>query len=76
MEKKDLQEWLENPVTKYFLEYLKDSAEDEAKPIVNDILSGIIVEPMEQMRAATTCAILIRMSEIDYEEIEGFYEDR
>ena len=74
MEKEAFQEWLDNPVTEYVFKYLKDSVKEEVELIAESIASGGIISENEQISKSAICATLIRIAEIDYEEIDGFYE--
>lgn len=74
MEASEFKEWLENPVTQYFLKYLEDSAKEEAEGLKDTILSGSIPEIDTQMRVVTICATLNGIAHIDHQEIETFYE--
>jgi len=74
MNEERYQEWLENPVTEYFLKYLTDSSKEESELLADMIISGGIVGELEQKRISTTCATLISISEIDFEEIDEFYK--
>lgn len=66
-------EWMESPITKKFLKYLVDSANEEAELLKGMIISGGIVGDLEQKRISTICATLISISEIDCSEIDQFY---
>ena len=70
------QEWVENPVTEDILKYLIDSAKEESDIIAQTIFNGGIVEESEQIRVASECITLQRVTEITFEEIEEFYEER
>ena len=75
-EKEMFKEWLDNPISELFFKYLKDSAKDDARLVGETIYSGGMIEKEEQIRISTTCATLIRISDIDYDEIESFYEEK
>ena len=76
MDKEMYQEWLENPATEYFFKYLKDSAKEESEMVADVILEGGYLEKEEQIRISSICATLIRISDIEYDEIESFYNEK
>ena len=76
MLKEEFQEWLESPVADYFFKYLTDSAKEESDLLSGIIIGGGIVGEMEQKRIATTCATLISIADIEFEEIEDFYNEK
>lgn len=76
MNSQQFQEWLENPVTEIFLKYLKDSAKDEAQLVSESILNGSVFDLNEQIKVSTLCITLTEISEITFEEIDDFYEER
>jgi len=65
-------EWLESPVTEYFLKYLRDSAKEESELLAEMIIQGGIIGEMEQKRISATCATLISIADIELEEIDDF----
>lgn len=69
-------EWSENPVTEYFLKYLDDSIKYEAELLTDLIKGGGIVERDEQVRISTICATLTDIRDIEYAEIETFYDEK
>ncbi len=75
MDKSDFTDWKENPVTCYFLKYLKDSAQEEASMLADLIVGGDVVSEIEQAKVATLSMTLIHISEIEYEEITEFYTE-
>ncbi len=74
MLKAEFDEWLEDPTTKYFIKYLKDSAKEESKIVADMILGGDIVPIDDQLRISTLAMTLIQIAEVSFEEIDGFYE--
>jgi len=76
MNEEQWQEWLENPVTEIFLKYLSDSIKEESEIIANTIASGGLVDEKEQIRVASECVTLARISEITIEEITEFYAEK
>ncbi len=74
MLKAEFDEWLEDPTTKYFIKYLKDSAKEESKIVADMILGGDIVPIDDQLRISTLAITLIQIAEVSFEEIDGFYE--
>jgi len=74
MDKDSFAEWLENPVTEYFIKYLKNSAKEEATFIADAILNGDIVPLDDQIRVSTLSMTLTQISEISFQEIESFYK--
>ena len=74
--KEAFKEWSESPVTEMFLKYLVDSAKEESQIIADSILSGSVVSESEQIRVASECITLMRISEITLEEIEDFYKEK
>jgi len=74
MLKAEFDEWLEDPTTKYFIRYLKDSAKEESKIVADMILGGDIVPLDDQLRISTLAITLIQIAEVSFEEIEGFYQ--
>lgn len=73
MDKDRFAEWLENPVTEYFIKYLKDSAKEESGLVADAIMNGDVVPVDDQIRVATLGMTLIQISEIDFQEIDTFY---
>jgi len=76
MNSQQFQEWLENPATEIFLKYLKDSAKDEAQLVSDTILNGSVFDVNEQIKISTVCITLNEISEITFEEIDDFYQER
>ncbi len=74
MLKAEFDEWLEDPTTKYFIKYLKDSAKEESKIVADMILGGDVVPIDDQLRISTLAMTLIQIAEVSFEEIDGFYE--
>lgn len=75
MKKEIFSDWLENPVTLYFLKYLVDSANEAAKLTADDIINGVIVSEPDQIKTATMCLTLKNIAVIDLDEIKSFYEE-
>jgi len=73
MDKDEFADWLENPVTEYFVKYLIDSGKEESKMVADAILNGDIIPLDDQIRIATMSMMFTRIAEINLEEIEGFY---
>jgi hypothetical protein len=65
-------EWLEDPVTEYFMKYLNDSIKHESGLIAESISGNSVISEAEQIRIGSMCVTLERISEIDFEEIEEF----
>ena len=74
MHKAEFDEWLEDPTTKYFIKYLKDSAKEESKIVADMIMGGDIVPLDDQLRISTLAITLIQIADVSFEEINGFYE--
>ncbi len=74
MLKAEFDEWLEDPTTKYFIKYLKDSAKEESKIVADMIMGGDIVPIEDQLRISTLAMTLIQIAEVSFEEIDGFYK--
>jgi len=74
MDKDSFKLWQDDPVTEYFIKYLKDSAKAEAKFVADAIMAGETVPLDDQIRISTMSMMFSRIAEIDREEIEGFYE--
>jgi hypothetical protein len=74
--KQDHQEWLENPVTQVVHKFLNDWADREGNFVKEDFIDGKL--HTMNMMAITLQAGKARawkeVSEVDYEEIEAFYE--
>lgn len=75
MTKNDFDEWLENPVTEYVFQYLKDSISNDTLLLANDIAYGSIVEEVKQVVVATRFEKIKAIIEIQLEEIETFYRE-
>lgn len=75
MNEEAFKEWLENPATEYFFKYLKDSIKEESELVAEAIANGGLISEEDQIRIATTCVTLQRISEIDLEEILEFYTE-
>ena len=76
MNQETYQDWLENPATEYFFKYLKDESKEEARLLAEIIMGGNILSDEEQIRVAAECATLIRISELEYTDIEIFYQEK
>lgn len=74
MDKDDFKQWKEDPVTIYFLKYLKDLAKYESTFIAESIASGEVIPVEDQYRISTSCMTLNQISDLDQELIENFYE--
>lgn len=74
MDKDDFKEWKEDPVTEKFLQYLLDSAKEEAEFVTNAVLSGEIIPVEDQIRMATMSLMFNQIAVIDFEEMESFYK--
>lgn len=68
------EEWLESPITEQFRKYLLDSAKEEEGLVVEAITTGAILDEKEQSRISTMIYTLTRIAELDFEEIEEFYD--
>jgi len=73
MDKDSFAEWLDNPVTEYFIKYLKDSAKEESTFLAEAILHGETIPLDDQIRVSTLSMTLMQISEIGLQEIETFY---
>lgn len=76
VKKDDFDDWLENPVTEYFMQYLKDSAKEEVDIITDAIFNGAIIPENEQISKSSICATLSTIADIRFEDIESFYQER
>lgn len=76
MNKETFQEWMENEVTQWVMHYLTDSAKEEREIISEAIFNGAIIPENEQISKSAICATLIRISELEFEEIEEFYNEK
>ncbi len=76
MNEEMFQEWKESPLTQKVFKYLLDLCDDTANPIAERIKNGGIFSQEEQLKIATECVTLLRVTEITFEEIEQFYEDK
>lgn len=74
MHKAEFDEWLEDPATKYFLRYLKDSAKEESNILADMILGGNIVPLDDQIRISTLAVTLTQISDVSFDEVDGFYQ--
>jgi hypothetical protein len=74
MDKDSFTQWLEDPVTRYFIKYLKDSAKAETTFIAEAIMSGEVIPLDDQIRVSTLNMTLVQISEIGFSEIQEFYE--
>lgn len=74
MDKADFEEWLESPATEYFRKYLIDSGKEESKMVADAILNGEVIPLDDQIRISTMSMMFTRIAEIDFDEIESFYE--
>jgi len=74
MLKAEFDEWLDDSVTKCFLQYLRDSAKEESKIVADMIMGGDIVPLDDQLRISTLAITLIQTAEVSFDEIEGFYQ--
>jgi hypothetical protein len=74
MERIDFKDWLDDPVTQYFIKYLKDSAKFESTILADMIVGGDIVPLDDQLRISTLAITLNQISEITFEEIDSFYQ--
>lgn len=76
MKQEQWDEWLENPVTEFLIQYLKASAKEGAEIASDDILNGEIIPELEQAKVGSMCMTLTRISEVSLKEIEDFYEEQ
>lgn len=74
MDKADFDEWLESPATEHFRKYLIDSGKEESKMVADAILNGEVIPLDDQIRISTMSMMFTRIAEIDFDEIESFYE--
>ena len=74
MDKDSFKQWSEDPVTRYFIKYLKDSARYESTFVAESILGGEVIPLDDQIRISTLSQTLQQISEIEFNEIERFYE--
>lgn len=74
MTKDEFEDWVHDPVTIEFRKYLKDSADEEAEILKETIMSGNVIPEADQYQVVIMNNLFRRIIEIDYEEIDGFYE--
>lgn len=74
MRKEDFDEWREGEITQQVMKYWKDSAEDEAEYLKQQLLGGGLLTEAEQIKISTIYATLERIAEIEFEDIELFYK--
>lgn len=75
MTEDQLREWREQEASEYFFKYLTDQAKSTATLLAERIMDGGIVPEEEQIRIATECSTLVSVTEIEFEEIETFYQE-
>jgi len=73
MKKEDFDEWLENPITEEVFQYWRDSAIGEAEHLRDQLIDGVLLTYIEQAKIATVHATLERITEIDFEDVDTFY---
>lgn len=76
MDKEKFETWKDSETTREFREYLKDSAIQEVEILSDAIASGAIISETEQTRTSAIIMTLRRILDIDFEEIEDFYNER
>jgi len=76
MKEEDFTEWLDNPVTEGFFKYLEDLVKQESTLVGSIIAGGGVIEHDEQVRISESCATLTSIRDIEYTEIESFYEEK
>lgn len=76
MNEDEWKEWRENPITNYFFKYLKNESRAEAVMLADIIQNGNILSESEQIQISTECATLIRIADIEYDDIESFYNEK
>lgn len=74
MDKDSYAQWLDDPVTRYFIKYLKDSAKFESTFVAESIIGGEVIPLDDQIRISTLSQTLNQISEIGFDEIESFYK--
>lgn len=74
MSKEAFVDWMGLAETEAFFNYLKDSIKEESGLVANRICNGGMITEQEIIVQSTTCVALLRISEIDYEEIDDFYK--
>lgn len=75
MEQEDFNEWLDDHRTHFFFNYLLDSNKKQAELIAEAVMEGNVFDLNEQLRIATECFTLKRVTEITFEEIRDFYQE-
>ena len=73
MDEDSFKQWLEDPATRYFIKYLKDSAKFESAFVAESIIGGEVIPLDDQIRISTLSQTLQQISEIGFDEIESFY---
>ena len=76
MNKLEFEEWKNSPITKEVLKYLEDLTQRDCRFIVQDFVSGVLHTMDKESMALNEGKNIARLElgEIDYEEIEEFYE--
>jgi len=75
MNKSEWDDWWATPAAEYLKKYLLDSAKEQSSLLVNLIVGGTVIDEKEQIQTAITCATLISIADIEFREIDGYYEE-
>lgn len=73
MDKEEFIEWRKSAMTEWFMGYLSASVKEESEIIAETISNGGVVEQEHMLRTSSVCLTMKRIIEIDFDEIEGFF---